>query len=84
MEAGQRRDAGNPGRRYLVAPDYARCSERIARAAFELAMRRRQRVTIVHKANVLKVTDGLFIEVCRKVAAEFPGRSRSTTSSSTP
>ncbi len=48
------------------------CSERIARAAFELAMTRRKRVTIVHKANVLKVTDGLFIEECRKVAREFP------------
>jgi len=48
------------------------CSERIARAACELAMTRRKRVTIVHKANVLKMTDGLFIESCRKVAREFP------------
>jgi 3-isopropylmalate dehydrogenase len=48
------------------------CSERIARAAFELAQRRRKRVTIVHKANVLKVTDGLFMEECMKVAREFP------------
>ena len=48
------------------------CSERIARAAFELAMTRRRHVTIVHKANVLKVTDGLFIEACRTVAQEFP------------
>jgi 3-isopropylmalate dehydrogenase len=48
------------------------CSERIARVAFELAMTRRKHVTIVHKANVLKVTDGLFIEECRKVAGQFP------------
>ena len=48
------------------------CSERIARAALELAMTRRRRVTIVHKANVLKVTDGLFIEACHDVAKEFP------------
>jgi len=48
------------------------CSERIARAACELAMARRKHVTIVHKANVLKVTDGLFIEACRNVAKEFP------------
>ena len=48
------------------------CSERIARAAFELAQRRRKRVTIVHKANVLKVTDGLFIGECQNVAKEFP------------
>ncbi len=48
------------------------CSERIARAAFELAQRRRKRVTVVHKANVLKVTDGLFIDSCQTVAKEFP------------
>jgi len=48
------------------------CSERIARTAFELATTRRRHVTIVHKANVLKVTDGLFIEACRTVAQEFP------------
>jgi 3-isopropylmalate dehydrogenase len=48
------------------------CSERIARAAFELATTRRKRVTIVHKANVLKVTDGLFIDSCRDVAKAFP------------
>ena len=48
------------------------CCERIARAAFDLAMSRRKRVTIVHKANVLKVTDGLFIDECRKVAKDFP------------
>jgi 3-isopropylmalate dehydrogenase len=49
------------------------CCNRIARAAFELAARRRQHVSIVHKANVLKLGDGLFLEECRKVAAEFPG-----------
>jgi 3-isopropylmalate dehydrogenase len=49
------------------------CCSRIARAAFELAARRRQHVSIVHKANVLKLGDGLFLEECRKVAAEFPG-----------
>lgn len=46
---------------------------RIARAAFELAMRRKRHVSIVHKANVLKLGDGMFIEECRRVAAEFPG-----------
>ncbi|MCP5150245.1 MAG: isocitrate/isopropylmalate dehydrogenase family protein [Ectothiorhodospiraceae bacterium] len=45
---------------------------RIARAAFELAMRRRRKVTAVHKANVLKVTDGLFLECVRKVATDYP------------
>ncbi|MEU4427200.1 isocitrate/isopropylmalate dehydrogenase family protein [Actinoplanes sp. NPDC024001] len=46
--------------------------ERIARSAFELAMRRDKRVTIVHKANVLKMTTGMFRDVCRAVAADYP------------
>ncbi|GAA4907838.1 isocitrate/isopropylmalate dehydrogenase family protein [Nonomuraea thailandensis] len=46
--------------------------ERIAVEAFELASRRRGRVTIVHKANVLKLTTGLFRDVCREVAARYP------------
>src|SRR5262249_61676022 len=45
---------------------------RIAQAAFVLAERRRKKVTIVHKANVLKVGDGMFIEECRRVAKEHP------------
>jgi homoisocitrate dehydrogenase len=50
-----------------------RASERIARYAFAAAQkRRRQHVTFVHKANVLKETDGLFRESCLRVAAEFP------------
>ncbi|MEH3086041.1 MAG: isocitrate/isopropylmalate dehydrogenase family protein [Xylophilus ampelinus] len=48
------------------------CSERIARRAFELAMKRRKKVTAIHKANSFHMTDGLFLECCRKVAAEFP------------
>ena len=48
-------------------------SERIARAGFELAMRRpRRRVTLVHKANVLTTSDGLFLAACRDVAKNFP------------
>ncbi|WP_454854199.1 isocitrate/isopropylmalate dehydrogenase family protein [Rhizobium binxianense] len=48
------------------------CCSRIARSAFELAQRRRKHVSIVHKANVLKIGDGMFIEECRKVALDFP------------
>jgi len=48
------------------------CCERIARAAFELAQRRRKHVTAVHKGNVLKLGDGLFLEECRNVAKDFP------------
>ncbi|MBS0476524.1 MAG: isocitrate/isopropylmalate dehydrogenase family protein [Proteobacteria bacterium] len=48
------------------------CSERIARRAFELAMKRRKKVTAIHKANSFHMTDGLFLECVRKVAQEFP------------
>jgi len=47
-------------------------SERIARMAFQLAARRRRLVTIVHKANVLRATGGLFREAAFAVAKEFP------------
>ncbi len=47
-------------------------SERIARTAFALARERRRKVAIVHKANVLRVAYGLFLDTCRTVAAEFP------------
>jgi len=45
---------------------------RIAEAAFKHALRRRRKVTAVHKANVLRVTDGLFRDTCREVAAKHP------------
>lgn len=48
------------------------CCERIARRAFELAMRRRKKVTAVHKANNMILCDGLFLRECRKVAEEYP------------
>jgi len=48
-------------------------SERIARAAFEFARtHHRRKVTVVHKANVVRATDGLFLEEARRVAREFP------------
>lgn len=46
--------------------------QRIAESAFKLAMKRRKRVTAVHKANVLRITDGLFRDVCRSVASKYP------------
>jgi isocitrate dehydrogenase (NAD+) len=46
---------------------------RIARYAFELAQRiGRKKITIVHKANILKTTSGLFLKTAREIAAEFP------------
>ena len=47
-------------------------STRIAEAAFRLARTRRGRVTAVHKANVLRVSDGLFLECVRAVARDYP------------
>ena len=48
-------------------------SERIVRAAFEYAVRHgRKKVTIVHKANILKFTSGMFLEVGQEIASEFP------------
>jgi len=64
----------------LVTPDVAislrritrHCCERIARSAFALAQSRKKHVTIVHKANVLKIADGMFINICHEIAKEFP------------
>ena len=64
----------------LVTPDVAismrkitrHGSTRIVEEAFRLAMRRRRHVIAVHKANVLRVSDGLFLECARAVAARYP------------
>ncbi|QUQ72450.1 isocitrate/isopropylmalate dehydrogenase family protein [Kutzneria sp. CA-103260] len=50
----------------------AKACERVAVAAFELALGRRRKVTAVHKANVLKLTDGLFLREVRAVASRYP------------
>ncbi len=47
--------------------------QRILRHAFKLAQQlKRKKVTVVHKANIMKSTSGLFLEVAREVAEEFP------------
>lgn len=65
-----------PGDSYAVSckVNTKKGSERIVRAAFEFAQKqKRRKVTIVHKANVVRATDGLFLEEARRVAREFPG-----------
>jgi isocitrate dehydrogenase (NAD+) len=48
-------------------------SERIVRAAFEFAGKfGRKKVTVIHKANVVRATDGLFLEIAKQVARDFP------------
>lgn len=49
-----------------------RASERVARFALDLAMKRRKKLAFVHKANILKVTDGLFKKSVLDVAREYP------------
>ncbi|MGE0132295.1 MAG: isocitrate dehydrogenase (NAD(+)) [Blastocatellales bacterium] len=50
-----------------------KASTRIARFAFEYARREnRKKVTAIHKANIMKLSDGLFLECFRKVATEYP------------
>jgi len=71
------------GIEHRVGPDAAEsikiitrsASQRIARYAFEYAVKNgRHKVTAVHKANIMKLSDGLFLESCQQVAAEFEGR----------
>jgi isocitrate dehydrogenase (NAD+) len=47
-------------------------SIRIARAAFTFAKSGRRKVTAVHKANIMKLSDGLFLRCCREIAKEHP------------
>ena len=71
------------GIEHRVGPDAAEsikiitraASQRIARYAFEYAVKNgRSKVTAVHKANIMKLSDGLFLESCGQVAAEYEGR----------
>jgi isopropylmalate/isohomocitrate dehydrogenase-like protein len=57
---------------YSIRVITRKATERIVRYAFELAMNRHKKVTIVTKANVLRLSDGLFLEIARKVAKEYP------------
>lgn len=48
-------------------------SQKLARYAFNYATTKgRKKVTAIHKANIMKLADGLFLQVCREVAEEFP------------
>jgi len=71
------------GIEHRVGPDAAEsikiitraASQRIARYAFEYAVKNgRRKVTAVHKANIMKLSDGLFLESAQQVAAEYTGR----------
>ena len=58
-----------------IKPISVTATERIVRYAFEYALAHgRHKVTAVHKANIMKHSDGLFLQVARDVAAEYAGR----------
>lgn len=68
------------GGEFMPTPDLALAvrkitrhgSERVVRAACEIAMMRNKRLTIVNKSNVLKLSDGLFLEAAATVCADYP------------
>ncbi len=74
------RNVESGGSEMMITPDVVislrritrLCCERIAKSAFELAKNRKKHVTIVHKANVLKMGDGMFIDICRETAKSYP------------
>jgi 3-isopropylmalate dehydrogenase len=72
MFAGTGEFMPDPDMALSVRKITARASSRVARTAFELARGRRKKVTAVHKANVVKLSDGLFLREVRKVAQQFP------------
>jgi isocitrate/isopropylmalate dehydrogenase len=72
MFAGNGEFMPEPDMALSVRKVTARASRAVARAAFDLARGRRRKVTAVHKANVLKLSDGLFLREVRKVAEDFP------------
>ncbi len=58
-----------------IKPISVEGTRRIAKFAFEYALKnKRRKVTAVHKANIMKCTDGLFLEVAREIAKEYAGR----------
>jgi isocitrate dehydrogenase (NAD+) len=58
-----------------IKPISRTATERIVRFAMEYALARgRKKVTAVHKANIMKFTDGLFMETARRIGAEYEGR----------
>lgn len=72
MFAGAGEFMPDPDMAFSIRKISAKASSRVAKAAFELARGRRKKVTAVHKANVVKLSDGLFLREVRKVAEAYP------------
>lgn len=66
-----------PGSAVSIKPISREASKRIVKFAFEYALKNnRKHVTAVHKANIMKYTDGLFLEAAREVAKSYEGKIR--------
>ncbi|PDT18281.1 3-isopropylmalate dehydrogenase [Rhizobium sp. J15] len=72
MFAGTGEFMPDPDLAFSIRKVTAKASSRVAKAAFEIARGRRKKVTAVHKANVVKLSDGLFLREVRKVAESYP------------
>ncbi len=74
MYSGERQETSPDGSRAESVSVITRAgSERVIRFAYELAQRRnREKITVVHKANILKATSGLFLNVAREIAKQYP------------
>jgi isocitrate dehydrogenase (NAD+) len=73
LATGKKIASGSGETGISIKPISVSGSERIVRAAFDYAREnKRKKVTSVHKANIMKYTDGLFLEVSRQVAKEYP------------
>ncbi|MGC8555838.1 MAG: isocitrate/isopropylmalate dehydrogenase family protein [Conexivisphaera sp.] len=77
MHAGSGEFMPSPDVALAVRVSTRRGCRRIASVGFELASRRRRSLTVAHKANVLRMTDGLLLEEARALARSFPGVSYS-------
>ncbi|MHB1391722.1 MAG: isocitrate/isopropylmalate dehydrogenase family protein [Clostridia bacterium] len=65
--------AKEPGKAEAIKIITEYASERIAKSAFKYAVEHgRKKVTVVHKANILKMTDGLFLETARRISKDYP------------
>lgn len=65
----------NPDPAISIKPISEKATQRIVRYAFETAIKNnRKKVTAVHKANIMKCTDGLFLKTARAIAAEYEGK----------
>src|SRR6266700_3326681 len=62
-----------PGIGIAIKINTTRASERIAKFSFDLAMKRRKKLAFVHKANILKLTDGIFKQAVLNVGKKYPG-----------